>query len=81
MGYFRRNSSSTPRTINAKFDGICNETGVKIRKGEKCVYDPDSRKIYHPDSRQAQQWREAAADEDYLNRQMQQNNGWWGLAY
>jgi hypothetical protein len=34
------------RLINAKFKSVCNETGCTIKKGERCVYDPITKKCY-----------------------------------
>lgn len=79
MKYSRRNSDNSPRTINAKFDGQCNETGVKIKKGESCLYYPGEKKIYSHDSNTAKLYREAQADEEILDNQMQQLNGWVGI--
>ncbi len=52
-----------PRELVARFDSICPETGKRIRKGERCIYFPLSRKAYHMDSKSAADWRsQAAAD-------------------
>lgn len=32
--------------MNAKFAGQCAETGIKIKKGERMVYDTDLKKCY-----------------------------------
>jgi len=34
------------KIINAKFNSTCAETGCKIRKGERIVYDPVNKKAY-----------------------------------
>lgn len=55
---YRTNSySNDPREIEAKFNGICAETGKEIKKGDLCVYYPSSKKVYHTDSKQAAEFR------------------------
>ena len=34
------------RTITAKFNSVCAESGAKIKKGEQCIYDPYLKKVY-----------------------------------
>ena len=34
------------KIINAKFNSLCAETGCKIKKGERFVYDYSTRKCY-----------------------------------
>lgn len=41
------------KTITAKFNSKCAETGKALRKGDTIVYDPETRKAYHLDSRMA----------------------------
>jgi hypothetical protein len=36
------------RKIIAKFNSACPRTGLAIRKGTICHYDPDTRTAYHP---------------------------------
>jgi hypothetical protein len=55
-----------PRTITAKFDSTCAETGAVIRKGDTCVYYPSNRKVYHVDSNTAAQFRSESFDMDVL---------------
>ncbi len=57
----RRNTA--PREIRAMFDCNCAETGKEIRKGKLCVYYPIGRKVFHPDSKQAYEFRQMKADE------------------
>jgi len=45
-----------PRTMRAKFDSMCPETGKAIRKGDEIVYFPRERKAYHIDSESARAW-------------------------
>lgn len=51
--------SNELRELTAKFDGTCAETGKRIAKGEKCLYCPVQRKVYHEESRTASEWRSA----------------------
>jgi hypothetical protein len=39
-----------PRAIKARFDCKCSETGVLIKKGEKCMYFPLNNKVYSLES-------------------------------
>lgn len=45
--------SNDPREITARFDSLCDETKKQIKKGEKCIYYPRTRKVFHVDSKQA----------------------------
>ena len=45
--------SMDPRVIKARFDGVCEETGKTIKKGDDCVYYPYNKAIYHMDSKTA----------------------------
>lgn len=49
--------------ITAKFNSKCAETGREIKKGDACIYYPNSRDVYHVDSKQAQEFREMKADD------------------
>jgi hypothetical protein len=49
--------ANDPRQITAKFNCKCAETGKLIRKDEPCVYYPTAKKVYHPDSKQAYEFR------------------------
>lgn len=42
-----------PREITARFNSVCAETEREIKKGEKCIYYPKVKKVYHPESKQA----------------------------
>jgi hypothetical protein len=39
------------REITAKFTSTCPATGLTIRKGSPCLYDPSLRKAYHPSAK------------------------------
>lgn len=60
----RKYYNNDPRTIIARFDSICAETGKAIKKGETCIYYPTSKDVFHVDSEQAQEYREYMADLD-----------------
>lgn len=51
-----------PREITARFDSVCAETGKAIKKGDTCVYYPKGKKVYHVDSKQAEQFRSWSFD-------------------
>lgn len=55
-----------PRTITAKYDGVCKETGRKIRKGEECVYYPIGKALYCMESKQAEEFKRISFDNDVL---------------
>lgn len=64
MSYRRRyaNCNHDPREIVARFDSVCSETGKPIKKGEKCIYYPTSKQVFHPDSKTAYDYRNWKAD-------------------
>jgi hypothetical protein len=49
-----------PRTITVKYPATCAETGKPLPKGSEAVYYPATRKLYHPDSRTASEFRSQA---------------------
>ena len=51
-----------PRFIRARFDSVCHETNLPIKKGEMCIYYPSNKKVYHVESDQAYQFRMWNAD-------------------
>ena len=58
---YRRNNE--PREITVKFPGKCAETGRELKKGDRAVYYPDSKDMFHPDSKQAYEFRNMKADD------------------
>lgn len=62
----RRGYSNEPRIITLRYPAVCAETGKPMAKGEDAVYypsGPKGRNVFHPDSRQAQEFREMKADD------------------
>lgn len=60
MGFRRRSSrAATMREINAKYDGICAETGQRVKAGDRCLYDPLNREVYGSSSVTWENWRAA----------------------
>lgn len=55
--------NNNPYELKARFESKCAETGKIIKKGEYCVYYPSAKKVYHPDSKQALEYRNMKADE------------------
>jgi len=53
----RRNANQTPRFMTARFDSVCPETGKAIAKGTEGVYFPAVRKMYHAESKAAEEVR------------------------
>lgn len=64
----RKRLTQQPRMTVSKFDSKCAETGKTIKKGQPCLYYPDDKKVYHPDSEQAYQWRMVKDDEVMLGQ-------------
>ncbi|MCP4651110.1 MAG: hypothetical protein GY853_13675 [PVC group bacterium] len=46
-----------PREIRARFNSVCAETGRAINKGDNCIYYPKGKKVFHIDSKQAEEYR------------------------
>lgn len=46
-----------PQEIKARFDSQCAETGLIIKRGDTCIYYPSNKKVYHPTSKQAAEYR------------------------
>lgn len=49
------------RVITAKFDSTCADTGRPIKKGDVCVYDPSTGKVYASGSKTQQKFIKQAA--------------------
>lgn len=47
-----------PQIISARFQSRCPETGKLIQPGQKCVWYPAAKKVYHMDSKAARQYQE-----------------------
>ena len=52
--------------IVAKFNSVCAETGKTIKKGDTCLYYPKTKKVYHLDSKTAQDFRSYQFDNECL---------------
>ena len=46
-----------PREIVARFESRCAETGKPIKKGDRCIYYPVGKRVFHVDSDQAGKFR------------------------
>ena len=60
------------RTLTAKFNSICAETGEKLKKGDLIIYDPTTKKAYSINSskaKQAQEEAESKSVNDYIQAQ------------
>ena len=51
------NYNRDPREIKARFNSKCAETGKQINEGDTCIYYPSSKQVFHPDSKQAEDFR------------------------
>lgn len=47
------------RVITAKFNSTCHETGRPIKKGDPCVYDPTTKRVYASGSPTQQRFTQA----------------------
>lgn len=56
-----------PYETKSRYACNCAETGRKIAKGERCVYYPQSRMVYHEQSKTAQKFRSEQFDRNMLN--------------
>ena len=56
-----------PKSIRAKFNSICAETGRAIAKGDECVYYPLTRQAFHLESRTAAEFYQWSSDVHTLN--------------
>jgi len=56
-----------PRSIRAKYNSICAETGRTIAKGDECVYYPLTKKVYHLESHTAADFYQWSYDAHTLN--------------
>jgi hypothetical protein len=55
-----------PKEFTARFNSSCAETGKAINKGDTCIYYPSEKKVYHMESKQAQEFRSWSFDINYL---------------
>jgi hypothetical protein len=51
-----------PHIIECKFDSVCAETGITIKKGELALYYPTSKKVYSRDSKAMYEYKCWLAD-------------------
>lgn len=54
-----------PYMLTLKYPAKCAETGREMKAGEQALYYPGQEKgrnLYHPDSKQAAEWRSWQAD-------------------
>ena len=49
--------NNDPHEITARFNSTCAETGRMIKKGETCIYYPIGKKVYHNESKTADDYR------------------------
>lgn len=57
----RKYRDDSPREIVVKYAAACAETGKPLPVGAAAIYYPRSRKLYHPESNQAAEYRSQAA--------------------
>jgi hypothetical protein len=60
---YTRTYSRDPFFISAKFRSLCSETGRTINKGDRCLYFPLAKKVFHPDSDTARDFGSRMFDE------------------
>lgn len=59
----RRYRNLDPKEIIARFNSKCAETGNEIKKGDPCIYYPSSKQVFHPESKQAKEFRDMKFDD------------------
>lgn len=59
------------RIVKSKYESRCIETGLPIRRGEECLFDPDGRKVYHSKSDMFKNWvKEFKKDATFENKKL-----------
>ena len=48
---FSRAYNTAPRFLNAKYTGVCAETGAAIQVGDRILYHPEGKKVYCENSK------------------------------
>ena len=64
-----RYRDTSPYELRVKYPCTCAETGKALKKGDEAVYYPASKKMFCMDSKQAESFRSAKFDEQYLGYQ------------
>ena len=63
---YSRAYNTAPRFLNAKYTGVCAETGTEIKVGDRILYDPKDRKTYCKDSKTYTDFASAEFDRTVL---------------
>jgi hypothetical protein len=50
------------KSIIAKFNSTCSETGKALKKGSTIYFDTSTRKAYHPESQKVKDHKEGRSD-------------------
>lgn len=64
------------KIIYAKFKSICAETGKQIKKGEKCLYDANEKKVYSLESEKAKKFetdQQERSISNYIDQVLESN--------
>ena len=67
----RRYKNMDPGIRIVKYDTVCKETGVVLKKGTEALYYPLNRVFYSMESKQMQIWQEQAFDMDVEDNEKQ----------
>lgn len=51
-----------PYQLTVRYPAKCAETGKELKKGDTAIYYPSGKKLYHPESKQAESFRSWQAD-------------------
>lgn len=65
------------RVITAKFNSTCAETGRPIKKGDVCVYDPATRRVFASGSPTQQAFNKRDQGGDMLDAAIEQAAETW----
>ena len=47
------------RLVNSKQASVCAETSLPIESGQECLFDPATRKVFHPQSHRMRDFKSA----------------------
>jgi hypothetical protein len=61
--------NTAPRFITAKYAGVCAETGIEIKVGDKILYHPEGRKVFCEKSKTYTDFASAEFDRTVLGRE------------
>ena len=61
--------NTTPHFINARYAGVCAETGAEIKVGDRILYHPEGKKVYCKNSKTYTDFASAEFDRTVLGHE------------